>query len=73
MIHGTPTPNRGLCNNRMPVIPDAEAQKRWLDAQTPEPEAYTLLKPFPPELMDLQEAPPLPQKKRVEPQLGLGF
>lgn len=60
-------------HDRMPVILDDEGQKIWMDKNSSIETLVSLFKPYPAELMESQEAPPLVRKKKSGPELNLEF
>ena len=63
----------GAVHDRMPVILDDERQKIWMDINSSLEILISLFKPFPSELMEAHEAPPLVRKKKSGPELNLEF
>ena len=53
-------------HERMPVILGGDAERAWLDPATPVPEALALLRPYPPEAMELYEVGPEVSSARSE-------
>jgi len=71
----TTEPNElvGSIHPRMPVILDKEGGVTWLKPQASEEAVFDLLQPFPAELMEMNEAPKPPRKKKGGPELNLDF